>query len=87
MHVDKYGQGVMVDRRMEVDDETVERTRDLLCLRLTSQGFSYRQVGRIIKATRMEVCRRLKRIPPHVRSHYEKHPLVGVGRAASDEAA
>ena len=77
MHANVYGQAVHAERVVEIDDDAIERTRDLLMLRLASRNVPYRQIAKLFHTSPAMVCRRLKRMPSHVRSHYEKHPLVG----------
>ena len=79
MHVDVYGQGVSAERATAITDESIERTRDLLMLKLEKGGVPYRKIAKMLGTSAPTVCRRLKRMPKHVRSHYEKHPLVGLG--------
>jgi hypothetical protein len=81
MHADVYGQAVHAERTVVIDEAAIERARDLHMLRLANDGVPYRLIARYFFTSPAMVCRRLKRMPKHVRSHYENHPLVGMGRA------
>jgi hypothetical protein len=81
MHVNSRGEGIAVERIVELDDDTIERMRDAVLVQLVKQNAPYHRIARFFGKSPAWVCRRLRRIPERARRHFEEIPLDGLGRA------
>lgn len=74
---DRWGMKVVVARAAKVDRGVIDRSRDLILVRLKGEGRSWRQIGAILGLSHEGVRKRWGSIPAEVREHYGREVAVG----------
>lgn len=70
-----FGEAVAGEGGVDVSDQAIERTRDILMLRLRRRGLPLRAIARIMNVSHPTVIRRINSIPPKVRDRYGRCEL------------
>lgn len=68
--VDRWGFKVVVARPTKIDRGIIDRSRDLILVRLQAEGRSWRQIGAILGLSHEGARKRWRSIPSGVREHY-----------------
>lgn len=75
--VDKYGVETEPVGRVELDSQSIERTRDIIIVRMRDRlGLSFRDIGRIMNLSRSRVNKRYHAVPGDARRLYGSGELV-----------
>jgi hypothetical protein len=61
---------IAVGPKPALDDDGLERLRDLHMLALAAQGWSLRNIAKLFNSNRTAIHRRLRGIPPEVVEHH-----------------
>ena len=75
MCTDESGLAVQPVRPIDMTDETCERFRDILAVKLQSKRISLRWIGRILGVSKDNVAQRLARMPDAAKKYYRKLSL------------
>jgi len=71
MFMDGEGCGVRIEGAVDVTEDVIDRTVDLLILKFDRAGLSLRQIARILNRPKSTIHYRLRTIPPDAREYYE----------------
>ncbi len=61
---------------LEIRDETVQKVRDMIIVRLKAKRIPERVIAKILGIRQPTVHSRYKRIPENIREHYARTTLV-----------
>jgi len=73
---DYVGRQIDVIRPITLDEDGIERVRDIIALTLNLNGASSRRIARLLGRSHVDIVNRLERIPVKVRYRYGDRPIA-----------
>lgn len=78
MHQDESGAPAMAVNPLDDSLQTLDRLRDLIMLKLASRRMSQKSIAYVMRMSQQNVSRRLREIPPHVKTSIKRQQLDGL---------